>query len=122
MNGRSAHGLQSGLAEIIDGFAPHLAAHRVMRELLRVLGKPIGAVRLDGAEHAGVERKTIIREQARIGHLVRERMFEAIELVCAVTALVQILEPLELAQVVLRRRDVRNDRFEETYRHVTAQD
>ena len=76
--GRARRRLFAGLLAEGDRLVPHLASQRVVRELLDVLGEPLGVERLDRLHDACMQRPAALPEQAPVGDLVRERVLERV--------------------------------------------
>ena len=102
--GRAAERLGAGLAEIGDRLLPHLAAERVVREPLDVLGEPVGVEPLDGLDDPGVEGAPPLLEQAAVGDLVGEGVLERVLEVGEEARLVEELGGLEVGEPAAERR------------------
>ena len=75
---RTSEGLRRGLSQGIDRHVPHLAAQGVAGDRLGVLGHAVVVDPPDGECHVCVQRRPAIVQQARIGDLMGERVFERV--------------------------------------------
>jgi hypothetical protein len=76
--GRAQEGLGAGLAQVAHRLVPDLALPRVVRQPLHVLDEAIAVQALDGGRHRGVKIAPALPQEARVGHVVGERMLEAV--------------------------------------------
>src|SRR5262252_3471936 len=89
------------LPKVAEGLLPQLSPHRVMSELGCVLADPLGMLRFDRVDDSRVQCTTLVGEQARVGDLLGEHMLEAIEGLDARSPLVEELEAVQLAKMLL---------------------
>ena len=68
----------SRTASVIDRRPPLFGKPEVMCEHVRMFIDELGISALDRSAHSAVQRAPLVPEQAVVGHLVREHMFEAI--------------------------------------------
>src|SRR6266850_6966933 len=76
--GGARGGLDTGLARIVHRLVPELPSRRVVGEPVDVLEQTVGVTRLDGEDDARVEMPARLRPEALVGHLVGERVPEAV--------------------------------------------
>src|SRR5262245_6334947 len=120
--GRARGRLATGLMEIDDRFVPHFTAERMVGEALDFLFEPSGREPLDRVNDPSVEIAPPVGEQAPVGHLVSQRVFEGVDEFREQARLVEELGALQACEpgpeLLVRafadgleqcRRDVRSD-------------
>ena len=96
--GRAQEGLGAGLAQVAHRLVPDLALPRVVRQPLHVLDEAIGVQALDGGHHRGVQGAPALPQQARVGHVVGERVLEGEFQIREELRLVEELRLLQMGQ------------------------
>jgi hypothetical protein len=115
--------LGSSLAKIRDGFLPQLAAQGMASQPFDVLSQPARIEALDRLYDPAMECAPLILEQTAIGHVVGQRVLEAVHEIGGDRSLVQELRGVQAAdrgmQLVLRAQA---DRLEQGERNVLPND
>ena len=86
------------LAEVRDRLVPHFPSAGVVGESLDVLGEPVGIEPLDHLDDARVQLTASLLQKGAVGHLVRERVLEAVLEVGKEARLVEELGGLEAGE------------------------
>ena len=119
--GRAQEDLGAGLAQVAHRLVPDLALPRVVRQPLHVLDEAIGVQALDGGRHRGVKIAPALPQEARVGHVVGQRVLEGVLQIREELRLVEELRLLQMRepppQGLLR---LLRDRRQERVGHVLA--
>jgi hypothetical protein len=119
--GRAQEGFGAGLAQVPHRLVPDLALPRVLRQPVHVLDEAIGVHALHDGRHRGVKIAPALPQDARVGHVVGQRVLEGEFQFREQPRLVEELRLLQVPepppQDVLR---LLRDRCQESMRHVLA--
>src|SRR4030095_4942734 len=88
--------------EVFEGLGPRLALGEVMRQLLIVVGEPIGVKLLDRLRDRAMEVAPALHEQALIGDVLDDRVLENVGRLRQEPKLVHDLQRLELAEETVK--------------------
>ena len=76
--GRLRHGLLSGLPAVRQGFVPDLTPQGMVCQALNLFGHPVSGELFQGLDDARMEHPPPLLQEATVGHLVGQGMFEGI--------------------------------------------
>ena len=99
--GVEAGRLVAGLAEVLEGLVPALAAQEVAAEDALELAEPAGVELLHRLADAGMELAALRREEALVGDLLGQRVLEDVLELRGAAELPDELLPLEVGEVGL---------------------
>ena len=100
----------AGLLAVGDSPVPHLTPQGMVRQAFDLLGHPLGREGLEGLDQSRVQHPPPLQQQAAIGYLVRQGVFEGVFRLGEQARLIQKFRRLQKCQAAVQRRlgQVRN--------------
>jgi hypothetical protein len=92
----------TGLPAVGHGLAPHLAPHGMVRQAVDLLGHPLGHKRLESFDQTRVQHPPPLQQEAVVGYLVCQGVFEGVFLFGEQAGLIQELSGLQLRQATVQ--------------------
>jgi hypothetical protein len=96
------HPLGTGLPIVQNRFVPDFAPQGMVRQPIDLFGQTIRIVLLQGCNDLCMQGSPPLMQQATIGNLVGQRMFEGVDLFRVETGLVEKLGSLQMGQVTAK--------------------